>query len=383
MTTPPINARFAALVLGVDSHGLAAVRALNQAGVPTYALDKDTSLPGARSNQFRRLFSTPSFEAADLLPVLRQVRQQLSAYDEVALMAMNDRQVEVIGRHQAAVTADYRVAWIDQADTILRLQRKNELETHSRQHGLNYPRTVQFDSPGDANLAMSMRFPMIIKPVRPLSSFKTQMAANPADLDRWLQRYQADLPILGQEFIAGDDRAIYFGALLLERGRLLFGMTGRKLASYPPSRGQTTVAETVDEPQVLQLTQQFFAGLRLSGPVSLELKRAPDGSFWVIEPTVGRTDFWVGLCIGAGFNQPLMEFQLATGQPVTMPTRTEGCTWYDSERDPTAYPRLALNNRCLRPLNHRQVFSYLHSSDWRPAIHAVGRRLRSVVLWSF
>ena len=367
--------RFAALVLGVDSHGLAAVRALKQAGVPTYALDAGRPLPGASSKQFHRLFKTPSFAPDDLLPMLRQARRSLDRFEKVALLAMNDKQVDVIARHAAEVTADFSVAWIDQADRILRLLRKDALEAHSLQFGLNYPRTVQFRQPSDSALAADFRFPVIIKPVRPLSSFKTEMATDLSQLKNWLQRYAADLPILGQEYVAGGDDAIFFGALMLEKGRVLFGMSGRKLASHPPARGQTTVAETVHAPEVLAMTRQFFEGLALSGPVSLELKRAPDGGFWVIEPTVGRTDFWAGLCIGAGFNQPLMEYQLATGQAVTVPDAINGCVWYDSERDPLAYPRLAIRHRSLRPLHLRQVFSYLDRGDMRPMLRAIGARL--------
>ena len=83
---------------------------------------------------------------------------------------------------------------------------------------------------------------------------------------------------------------------------------------------------------------------------------------------LGRTDFWAGLCIGAGFNQPLMEYQLATGQAVTVPDAINGCVWYDSERDPLAYPRLAIRHRSLRPLHLRQVFSYLDRGDMRPML---------------
>jgi hypothetical protein len=148
-------------------------------------------------------------------------------------------------------------------------------------------------------------------------------------------------------------------------------IVGRKIASYPPARGQTTVAETVDAPEVLALTRRFFAGLNLSGPVSLELKRAPDGSFWVIEPTVGRTDFWLELCVAAGFNQVYQEFQLALGQPA-QPTALRGpVCWFDGERDILAYWKAVLAHGSLRPFGgKRPVFTFWRAGDQGPFLRA-------------
>ena len=182
------------------------------------------------------------------------------------------------------------------------------------------------------------------------------------------------MPILAQEYIPGGDSSIYFGALILDRGRVVHGMAGQKIKSYPPARGQTTIAQTVDAPEVLRMTEQFFSGAGLSGPVSLELKRDPEGRYWVIEPTVGRTDFWVELCIGAGFNQPLMEWQLAAGLPVTPAGPAVHCVWYDTERDPTAWARLCWQEKTGRPRGARQLFPYLGHADWL----TVARALRNV-----
>ncbi len=356
----------AALVLGVDSHGLAVVRALAQSGVATYAVEKDLHNPGLQSRYLRGWFPVNSYEASHLEQELPRIRAKLAAHDEVVLLAINDRQVEALASLHAKLKPAFRIAWSEQAATVLHLQRKDQLEARCRAQGLNYPRSQVFVCPDDAGLASGFRFPMIIKPVRPLSSFKTHMARDAAELKRLLDRYQADLPILGQEYIEGGDECIYFGALTLDKGRVVQSLTGRKLASYPPARGQTIIAETVHAPEVLVATERFFDGLSLSGPVSLELKQAPDGSFWVIEPTLGRTDFWAGLCIGAGFNQPLQEFALALGSGPQAGQPLRACVWYDSERAPLAYLGLAWRSRSLRPRRAHQYFCYAGHGDPKP-----------------
>lgn len=366
----------AALVLGLDSHGLAVARALADSGVPVYALKRDLSLPGARTNRVRRIFHVPSYEAADLIPALQQVRAQLARHRDVVLLAMNDRQVEAIAQHLDTVLPLYRVAWADQAPTIVALQRKENLQAHCEQQGLRYPRTAVCHTPEDAALALHFEPPLILKPARPLSSFKTLLAGSHEELAALLRRQRHDLPILVQEYVPGGDESLFFGALMLDQGRVVGALAGQKLASYPPARGQTTVARTVEAPEVLALTEQFFSGLGLSGPVSLELKRDPRGRHWVIEPTVGRTDFWAGLCIGAGFNQPRMEFEIALGQTPTPTMRHEAAVWYDSERDPAAWPRLCWHTHSLRPYAARQVFCYFGWRDPSPVRAALARTAR-------
>lgn len=374
----------AALVCGLDSHGLAVARALGQSGVTVYALCETPPLPGAYTNSVRRTFAVPDLTSPQVVPALLAARDAMPAHDAVALLAVNDRQVKTIARHIDTLQPHYRIAWADSHRTVLELLRKDKLEAWCRRQGLRYPRSVVFDAATGARAAARFGFPVIIKPVQPLSSFKTLLAPDLHTLEQLLELHAHELPILGQEYIAGDDRQIYFGALMLDRGRVIHGIAGRKIASHPPARGQTLVAETVDEPEVLRLTEQFFAGTQLSGPVSLELKRDPQGRFWVIEPTVGRTDFWAQLCISAGFNQPLMEYQLACELAVSAPEQApHDVVWYDSERDPLAYVSHCWQEKRLRPRAKKQVFPYYGHGDWRPWWRALKRFVgsRASRLW--
>lgn len=374
----------AALVIGLCSHGISATRALRQANVDVYALEQNMAIPGARTNSVKQVFEVADFTNENLIPILISIRSQLSQYDQVVLIPTNDNHVRQMGKAFALLAEHYLLSWSSCIDLILRLQKKSELEAISRSQGLNYPRSAVVTRLAEAaGLVAEFRYPIIIKPVQPLSSFKTQLASSLPDLLGLLQQFRADLPILAQEYIAGGDESLYFGALMLDRGALVQGMVGRKLSSFPPAQGQTTVAEVVDEPAVLALTQQFFHGFALSGPVSLELKKAPDGSFWVIEPTVGRTDFWAELCVAAGFNQPHQEFLIAQGiAPAPGPLATD-VAWYDAERSPLAYWRAAWEQASLRPFGKRPVFTFFRFKDPLPFWRAcraltirIGRKLQ-------
>jgi predicted ATP-grasp superfamily ATP-dependent carboligase len=371
--SPPASAQPAiALVVGLCSHGLSVVRGLHDAGVEVYALEKDAWRPGVRSKAIRHTFLCSEADMEQLVPTLAALRARLPQDRRVVLFPTNDTHVRLMGEGVDLLRPHYLLSWADCVGHVLRLQRKNELEQAARSRGLNYPRSAPLGSVAEAEAAVAgFRYPVILKPARPLSSFKTALAQDLPELLSLLRQYQADLPILAQEYIAGGDQSLYFGALVLDRGKVVQEMVGRKIASFPPARGQTTVAETVDEPQVLALTRRFFDGLDMSGPVSLELKRAPDGSFWVIEPTVGRTDFWLELCVAAGFNQVYQEFQLALGQ-AAQPTALRGpVTWFDAENDVLSYWRAVLARRSLRPFGgKRPVFTYWRAGDQRPFLQA-------------
>jgi predicted ATP-grasp superfamily ATP-dependent carboligase len=374
----------AALVIGLCSHGLSVTRALRDAQVDVYALEQDLAIPGSLTNSVKRVFEVADFSTEQLIPILVNIRQQLAQYDKVVLIPTNDNHVRQVGKGFAQLEGHYLLSWSACIEAIMRLQKKSELEQIARAHGLNYPKSAVITALGAAAAAVEgFRYPIIIKPVQPLSSFKTQLAASLPELLGLLQQFRADLPILAQEYIAGGDESLYFGALVLDRGKRVQGMVGRKLSSFPPARGQTTVAEVTDEPQVLALTEQFFDGFALSGPVSLELKKAPDGSFWVIEPTVGRTDFWAELCVAAGFNQPYQEFLIAQGLPVQPQALAGDVAWYDAERSPTAYWRAVWQYKSLRPYGKRPVFTFFRLADQRPfwrAFGQLGARLRRKLL---
>ncbi|MCB0791849.1 MAG: hypothetical protein H6933_18615 [Burkholderiaceae bacterium] len=373
----------AALLIGLDSHGLAVARALASRGVPVYAIERDPRLPGVASRHLTGHFPVTDFSEEHLLPALRDTRAALKAHRHVVLFPMNDRQVGIVARHIGELSTLYRISWADAAATVLRLQRKDSLDDASRTQGLQYPRSVVLERAEDLRAVTGFRLPVILKPVMPLSSFKTHVVHSLDEARAFVAGKLSDLPILCQEYIEGGDDALFFGELLLDHGRPLFGMTGRKLLSHPPGQGQATVAETHANAEVLRLTAQFFAGSDLSGPAALELKRDPQGGFWVIEPTIGRTEFLVELCIAAGFNQPWMEFELACARPVEPPERLTDRVWYDTEREPLAYLRLSRQHRSLAPRGKAPVFPYWGHGDLRPWLRAMGHaiRMRWFRLW--
>lgn len=372
MTYP--SDRPVAVVVGLCGHGLGIARALHRSGIPVLALEADTRLPGVRT-RCAEVRIVPDINHLGLIDALEALAAELPAAPKPVLLLTSDRMVETVGRHLARVQPRYHLSWAHAAEQLLPLLGKDNIERRSRDSGLLYPRTVLLEDLAhvDERLA-GLRFPVIAKPTRPVSAFKTEVAGSAAALAAAHGRIGSSLPVIVQEFIPGGDEAIRFGALYLDHGRPLARFEGRKLRSRP--MGHTTLAVCAPDDGIHALTLRFFDGLELSGPVSLELKQAPDGSQWVIEPTVGRTDFWADLCVVNGVNLPLIEYCHQAGLPLPAAGQAGGRPWMNGERDTAALAWLALHRPALLLRGVRGL--YASADDPAPFAAALGRDLSAL-----
>ncbi len=321
-----------AVVVGLCGHGLGIVRALHRGGVPVIALEADRALPGVRT-RCAEVRMVPDINRDGLIDALVALAHELDPPSKPVLLLTSDRMVETIGRALDRIVPHYRLSWADATPRLLPLLGKDRIEQRCHEVGMNYPHTIVVEELDRLEEKLrALRFPLIAKPTRPVSAFKTVVAHSLANFTAARARMSASLPIIVQEFIPGDDSVIRFGALYLDHGRVLARFEGRKLRSRP--MGHTTLAVAQRDDAIHALALRFFAGLDLSGPVSLELKAAPDGTQWVIEPTVGRTDFWADLCTADGVDLPLIEYFSQIGQPPPSATQNDRFLWINGERDP-------------------------------------------------
>ena len=352
-----------AVVVGACGHGLGIVRALGRAGVPVFVLESNRALPGAKT-RLAQVQLVADINGLGLIDALLEFRRSLECPGPPVLFLTNDTMVRTVGTHWERLAGTYLLSWSESRGPLLPLLEKSSLAARCSAQGLAYPKTYLLRCDADIDEAIAhVGFPIIVKPARPLAGFKTALPGSRQELQSLVETCAADLPFLVQTFIAGDDTAIFFSALYLDRGRVLARFDGHKLRSKP--LGHTTIAESCPDDEVFAQASKFFDGLDISGPVSLELKRDPNGTLWVIEPTVGRTDFWLGLCMENGVDLPLVEYQHQIQRPLPALAQTDRAVWFNEERDPfglvwfAAQPTLGLRGR-------RAVFLYLGAADFLP-----------------
>lgn len=369
---PETSRSSTAVVVGLCAHGVGMARSLHRDGIQVVALEANAALPGVRT-RCASVRIVADINGDGLIDALLALARELGEPARPVLLLTNDRMVETVSRHTAALEEHFRLSWGHAAATLAPLLAKDRIEARCRETGLNYPRSVLVSDFAEAQEKLaSIAFPVIAKPTRPVSAFKTQVSASFEAFLAARARMEGSLPIVVQEFIPGDDTVIRFGALYLDEGRVLARFEGRKLRSRP--MGHTTIAVSEPDDQVHALALRFFEGLNLSGPVSLELKQDPQGRYWVIEPTVGRTDFWAGLCAANGVDMTLIEYRAQTRQPLQMPAQRRSHLWMNGERDPGAVLWL-LRHAPAQLLRHRIRGVYASLSDPAPWLLSLGRFL--------
>jgi predicted ATP-grasp superfamily ATP-dependent carboligase len=370
----------AVVVIGLCSHGLAMARALYKEGVTVYAIEQNMDLPGVKTRTVDKVFKIADFTDLTLLNELKYIRTQLAYHDQLVLMPTNDNHVRFIGEHLPQLRDLYLISWHRCADNILKLQKKEELEAASRLSGLNYPKSYLIENSFDDLSGLTdFLYPIIIKPAKPMSSFKTEIVYDGEMLQFYLSKYKCDLPILAQEFIQGGDNSIHVAELFLSAGQVIQSITGRKVKSYPPERGQATIVELFDDAEVAAQAARFVAPFHLDGPIGLEFKKDVRGQLWLIEPTVGRTDFFAQVVIAAGVNLPYQEYMLALGKKVPYYQNIQPTVWFDNEREPRSFVETCLQQRTLYPFGKHPTFTYFTPSDMKPFVHGCWCLLKRIV----
>jgi predicted ATP-grasp superfamily ATP-dependent carboligase len=341
-----------AVVVGLCAHGLTICRSLHNAGIPVVAIEADEAQPGVRTNT-ARVVMVDDINDVGLIDALISLAPTLSGTNPPVLFVTNDKMVKTVGQHYDRLHQIYRVSWGPSQAELLPLLQKDHIRERSATTNLLHPASKLIRSRQDATgAALGLRFPLILKPDEPISAYKTLLIEDESALQRHWDVIKQSLPSIAQEFIPGDDSNIHFAALYLNEGEVLARFEGRKLRSRP--MGHTTVAISQADDDMHDMACKFFRGLDISGPVSLEVKKDPSADLWVIEPTVGRSDFWVGLCIADGVDLPVIEYCHASQQHIDLGRQCNQTLWMNEQRDPAAfawlllrYPRYLLQMRII------------------------------------
>ena len=360
-----------AVVVGACGHGLSVIRALAAANIPIIALDKDPDLPGTHTKLACVLFVT-DINGNGLIDALTDLGQKIVCPQKPVLFLTNDNMIRTVACSWEKISDHFHLSWAHCRNDIASLLEKGNLEAHCVKQGVLYPPSYLIQSEADIDTAMAIAGPSaIIKPSKPLAHFKTALPKSRLDYEQLILQFPSDLPFLVQKFIPGDDTAIHFCALYLDHGEIIARFDGRKLRSRP--MGHTTIAESFRQDDVFNQAKLFFSGLKLSGPVSVEFKRDSENNYWVIEPTVGRTDFWVGLCTENNVNLPLTEYKNQIGAKLPPSEQNNSSVWFNEERDP--FGRLWLKFHPTEKLGKRRAsYLYFCNADSAPAFFFLKRR---------
>jgi D-aspartate ligase len=312
---PPTHA----VVVGLNTNGLANVRALARNGVPVDIFLSET--------ESREIYAATRYGRKRIVPVTdgAAILEQLHALPSSVrylLFPTTDYQVRFLSQNRADLPPYCELPFPE--DSVVRiLMEKDLFDGFCRRHRYPVPQTATVrDTDGISRICSDMTFPIIAKTATKIYKDgldKAYILSGSEELRSWydaIKGIQSEFVI--QEFIPGGDRSVCFAMQYIsEKGELLASFTGRKIRQWPPLKGGTSSAEPVYDTSLSEMTYDFFRKAGFWGIGSMEYKQDPrNGQYYMIEPTVCRTDFQEGVAIVNRVNIPMVAYRSATGQAV-------------------------------------------------------------------
>lgn len=325
-----------AAVVGLDINGLGLVRSLARAGIPTVAFDTDLTKPTAATRYGRKQIASLHGDA--LIEDLLAFRETQTAAP--VLFLTQEQSVRTISAQRNRLAGRFHLA-LPPEEVVHRLMNKDGFMPAAEAAGLAVPGTVTVRNRDDHPAIGRLRPPLIVKPSERTpeyaalfsKAYVVECAEEAAILCDKIAPVHRE--IIVQEWIPGDDDAIFFTLqYIASDGRLIGAFTGRKLVSWPPRVGGTAMCIAAPEAHedLSAQTYRFFRTAGFFGMGSMEYKRdARSGRYYVIEPTVSRTDYQSEIATLNGVNLPALAYhtEIASGRSAAPVLRGRCFAWRD------------------------------------------------------
>jgi predicted ATP-grasp superfamily ATP-dependent carboligase len=383
-----------ALIVGFGVHGLAIARSLGRHGIAVEAMDEDRAQPHRFSrycHHFHVVDTTQDERVVDHL-----VRLGRAAGRRVALFLTRDRTVPVVSAHRDRLR-EYFDFTLPPPSVVNELMHKGQVGRFLEASGCRYPRTVSVADAGTLGAAgEAVGYPCVLKPALRSERFKAGIARSPDELETLYgvaARHSPECVV--QQWIPGADSDVYFAFAYLDRHGTPRGLfSGRKLRQHPRGTGIAAEAEGCDDAFVREETLRLFRLAGYAGFGSTEFRRDPaTGAYYLIEFTVGRTDYNVACAIANGVDLPWIGYQdtVGRGEPRPVPSQTNARRWVDLARTARAIAearrdsgtsRVTAALELARSCSPRNAFTLFDPRDVGPfAAHAL-ERAAALLTWA-
>ena len=324
---------------------LAVARVLTKYGVRVYGSDFGFSVDRVSRHVKRPPWGYTAELDQDFLEALVGFARGFGT--KPVLIPTADAVIEFITQHYAILSSAYHLSSVYAPGVSRSFLAKRDFYRLCDQAGISYPRTIFGDESGidPETVSQHLRFPVIVKPnlihkwKQTLRGNKVMEVNSAADLRAVMVHFPGLVEdSMLQEVIPGPEDNIYlFKGCFDRKGQVLDYFTGRKLRQYPPMYGSASLAESVDNPQVRDLSLQFFDRIRVHGIGGTEFKWDPrDNEFKMIEVNM-RPQLWEDLTRAAGKDLLWVHYCDLVGRPIeSTGDQVNGVRWVHLTRDAVA-----------------------------------------------
>lgn len=309
-----------AVVVGSGLNALGIIRSLALAKIPVLMLYAEQD--ATTHTRLAKKQSISSTEGDALVEALQIIGKQ--ANDKPVLFLTEEKTVVTVSTRRAELLPLFRITLPD-PELLAALMHKQDFQILANKFDYPIPQAINLRSEADLPDLNNLRFPCVLKPAVKDYGYgaKFKKAYVVKSAEEASERFREIAPVMSdlivQEWIEGSDSDIYFCLQYIgANGETVASFAGRKIRSWPPRIGGTASCTSAPEFQdeLSAMTKSFFRRVGFVGMGSMEYKRDPrNGRFYMVEPTVGRTDFQEEVATLNGANIPLIAYCHEAGLP--------------------------------------------------------------------
>jgi D-aspartate ligase len=322
-----------AIVVGGDFHGLAIARSLGRRGIPICIVDDENSVGrfSRYATHYRKVRNLRGEQ--ETIESLIQVAKDLNLKGWI-LFPTRDEHVAAFSRHKTTLEQWFRCptpGW----ETIKWAWNKWNTYSLAQQLEIDIPKTWCPRSLQDLE-TIDTEFPVGVKPAVKEDFFyatkaKAWRANNRAELKTLWERavvHSGSNEVLVQEIIPGDGSCQFSSCMFFKNGKAVASMEAQRWRQHPPEFGRAaTYVETIDRPDLTELSSLFLRKINYYGLAEVEFKLDPrDGKYKLLDVNARTWGFHV-LGPAAGVDFPYLLFADLTGQEVAECRGRAGVGW--------------------------------------------------------
>jgi D-aspartate ligase len=322
-----------AIIIGGEHPGLGIARSLGRRGIPICVIDDQHSISQFSKYVSRVVRVTDLRDEHNTVESVLEVGQRYGMEGWV-LFPTRDETVAAFSHHRNRLAEFFRVTTAGWNTVRWAWDKKNTYDL-GEELGIPVPRT--FNPRTERELEdLYCHLPLALKPSVKENFFyatgaKAWRAETPdqlKDLFRRASRQIRPEEILIQEIIPGDGQRQYSYCAFFRDGEAHSTLVAKRLRQHPREFGRAaTYVETVEHPEIEELSERFLRAIDYYGLVEVEFKQDPrDGQFKLLDVNA-RT--WGFHCIGrpAGVDFPYLLYADQLGKSVERCRARAGVGW--------------------------------------------------------
>jgi D-aspartate ligase len=371
-----------AIVIGGEHPGLGIARSLGRRGIPICVIDDQHSV-----SQFSK-YVTRVVRVKDLRDEHNTVDSVLEVGQRYGLKGWvlfptRDETVAAFSHHRDRLTEFFRVTTADWETVRWAWDKKNTYDL-AAELGISVPHTYNPRTEREL-VDLYSHLPLAIKPAVKENFFyatgaKAWRAETPDQLNDLFRKATQQIrpeEILIQEIIPGDGQRQYSYCAFFRDGEAHSTLVAKRMRQHPREFGRAaTYVETIEHPEIEELSERFLRAIDYYGLVEVEFKQDPrDGQFKLLDVNA-RTWGFHSIGVPAGVDFPYLLYADQVGQPIERRRARAGVGWL---RMVTDFPTVAsylwdreLDLRAYwRSLKHTRVESVFCLQDPLPSVAEV------------